>query len=304
MDAYEMITNKILETIAKGVNPWRMPWKVSRNKDGSINAPYWSRKGRGYSFLNCQLLSLQGKSGGEFITIKQANAEGGRVKKGAVSAFVVFWCTGYKSKGEDANGNEVTVYHDYGHPVLKWYRVFSVDDCEGLKPKGQEPGNVDGDTAPDTIESAEDIVNGYYSSEGAPKLEICQSNNAYYSPSRDSVTVPRLEQYTNPAEYYSTIFHESVHSTGHKSRLARPMSGKFNDREAYAAEELCAEIGSAFLCSAAGIDDEEAFNNSAAYLDGWAKYLKKDKRAYAVAAARAEKAARWILGERDVKPQQ
>ncbi len=297
MDAYEFITNKIVEAMENGVNPWRMPWRIS--KAAGVNMPYWSRKGKGYSFLNCMLLSMQGKQGGEFITLKQANEEGGRVKKGAKSAVVVFWCRGYKRKGTDDQGNEVTEYVQYNCPVLKKYNVFSVEDCEGLKPKqatGQSGGEVE---APDPIEEGERLLAAYTTAEGAPKFDNSGSDSAYYSPTEDKIKVPALGQYDNAAEYYSTSFHECVHSTGHPSRLDRKISGAFRGSEEYAAEELVAEIGSAFLCNAAGIDDDEAFNNSAAYLKGWAKRIKEDKKLFPVAAARAEKAARYILGERE-----
>lgn len=297
MDTYEFVTNKIIEAMEQGVNPWRMPWRIDARK-GSVDMPYWSRKGKGYSFLNCMLLAMQGKSGGEFITLKQANAEGGKVKKGARSAVVVFWCLGYNRKGTDAQGNEITEHVQYHCPVLKQYRVFSVDDCEGLKVKPSEPAATEPENTPDPIEEGERLLTQYLTSEGAPKFST-GSNDAYYRPSEDAIKVPALQQYTNAAEYYSTAFHECVHSTGHPSRLDRNLKGSFRGSEEYAAEELVAEIGSAYLCAAAGIDDDEAFNNSAAYLQGWAKRLKDDKKLFPVAAARAEKAARYILGERE-----
>lgn len=297
MDAYELITNKIVEAMENGVNPWKMPWRINTAKSGGIDMPYWSRKGKGYSFLNCMLLSMQGKKGGEFITLKQANAEGGRVKKGAQSAVVVFWCLGYDRKGTDDQGNEITERVKYRCPVLKSYRVFSVDDCEGLKERASaEPAEAP--EAPDPIEEGERLLNDYLKSDGAPAFST-GSDNAFYSPSADAIKVPALEQYENAAEYYSTAFHECVHSTGHASRLDRDITKSFRGSEEYAAEELVAEIGSAYLCAAAGIDDEAAFNNSAAYLRGWAKRIKDDKKLFPVAAARAERAARYILGQRD-----
>ena len=296
MDAYEFITNKIVEAMEKGVNPWRMPWRINTTQSGGVDMPYWSRQGKGYSFLNCMLLAMQGKSGGEFITLKQANAEGGHVKKGSKSAVVVFWCLGYNRKGTDEQGNEITEHVQYKCPVLKQYRVFSVDDCEGLKARpaaiNAEPVN-----APDPIEEGERLLADYLNGEGAPAFST-GSNKAFYSPSADAIAVPALSQYDNAAEYYSTAFHECVHSTGHASRLDRKLSSGYKGSEDYAAEELVAEIGSAYLCAAAGIDDEAAFNNSAAYLKGWAKRIKDDRKLFPVAAARAERAARYILGER------
>lgn len=127
------------------------------------------------------------------------------------------------------------------------------------------------------------------------------SDRAYYSPSDDTVVVPMRSQFDEMAEYYSTAFHELTHSTLIESRCDRRQEGKvsFFGSKSYSREELVAEMGAAMLCSNFGVDTEKAFRNSVAYLQGWAANLKGDPKAVVVAAGRAEKAARYILGERE-----
>lgn len=125
------------------------------------------------------------------------------------------------------------------------------------------------------------------------KHEEC--DNAFYSPLTDSVTLPLLEQFSETAEYYSTAFHELVHSTGHVSRLDRLDKTAYFGNEAYSKEELIAEIGSAALVNHAGIETSASFRNSAAYIQGWLEVLKGDKRFIVSAAGKAEKAVDLIL---------
>ena len=151
------------------------------------------------------------------------------------------------------------------------------------------------------IKRAEKIVKDYLKAQPLLKLHNDRpSNRAYYTPMWDEITVPMLSQYKEKEEYYSTLFHEMVHSTGHSTRLNREegMGNKFASH-AYSREELVAELGSAMLCTNIKIDTEVAFKNSVAYIKDWASKLKEDTKAIVWAASRAEKAARYILGERD-----
>ena len=179
-------------------------------------------------------------------------------------------------------------------PVLRYYTVFHEEDCEGIPMKGdkEEPKS-----ALTPVEEAEKVVNGYYGRE-ACKLHVELSNRAFYSPSEDSVTVPAMEQYDIVEEYYSTLFHETTHSTGHSSRLNRDMTGHFGS-DSYSKEELVAELGAAFLVQKCGMDSAKAFKNSVAYIQSWSKKFKEDKKLIVSAASKAEKAVKFILtGER------
>lgn len=297
-DPYQAITDKIVAAMQQGVCPWRMPW----NGGG---AGYVSHStGRPYSFLNTILLMIDGKNPGEFLTFKQVKDAGGSVNKGAKSTTIYFYKRlHFEIDAVDEQGN-IELDED-GNPIklqanpicLKGYNVFHISDTTGVKPKHQGEFTP---SAAEPIEAAEQIVSAYYGETGAPSLNIEFSGRAFYSPTTDSVTVPQLAQFENPAEYYSTLFHETVHSTGHESRLGRHKVNKamhFGSND-YSREELVAEIGAAYLCNRAGIDNQEAFDNSVAYLQGWIKQLTNRPKQFAIAAAQAEKAARYILGER------
>lgn len=243
------------------------------------------------------LLMAQGKSAGEFLTFKQVKERGGNVKKGARGAMVTFYKRIEKiDKMIDPETGEELVSIDI-YPVLKGYTVFNVlTDCEGVQTKHYEEGEKLEESEGDFIESAEAIVKGYINN-GGPKLTLTESNQAYYRPSTDEVICPRRAQYEQPNEYYSTLFHELTHSTGHESRLNRlNKTAAFGSKD-YSAEELVAELGSSYLRGVAGILGESDTQNSAAYLKGWISKFKDDKKIFCVAAARAEKAAKLILGE-------
>lgn len=289
MNTYEIITNKILDAMKTGSCPWHKPWKSTSGLDYTSFST-----GKPYSFLNSMLLMVQGKDPGEFLTFKQCKQLGGKIKKGAQSAMVCFFSQVEKkyTKEDGTEGKE-------RYPVLRWYLVFHTKDCEGIDPKKViEPLVVNDDIEP--IEAGEKILNDYLHSDGAPKFRD-NGERAFYSAGLDEICVPNINRYDNPAEHYSTAFHEAVHSTGHHSRLNR----KFGNMKTaargkdYSREELVAEIGSAYLCHAAGIEDKAAFDNSVAYLQGWMKHLADNPKDFVVAAGRAEKAAQYILGERN-----
>ena len=207
VDAYEIITNKIIEAMKNNVCPWHMPWNGG-NKYVSHTT------GREYSFLNCMLLALSGKAPGEFITYAQAEKAGGHVKKGAKGANIYFYKqTVYTVKAVDENGRPLLdtdgnpLVDENGAPlesirtglVLKGYTVFSLDDVEGIQPKHTQPAQPS-NASP--IETAEAIINKYYNSDGAPTLNVQHTGQAYYNPKSDRVVVPELSQYDCAAEYY------------------------------------------------------------------------------------------------------
>jgi len=129
-----------------------------------------------------------------------------------------------------------------------------------------------------------------------PELETAGSK-AFYSSLTDRVTMPPRELFTTAEEYYATLLHELTHSTGHTKRLARETiteAAPFGSAT-YSKEELCAEMGSAFLCAEAGISPV-VIENQAAYLAGWLSKLRDDRKLLVYAAAQAQKAADFILG--------
>lgn len=285
-NVYQMVTDRIIEQMGKGEIPWRKPWCWTSMDANGLAISYTTRLP--YSILNQFLL---GKPG-EWLTFKQVKDLRGSVKKGAKSRFVV-WYSQVQIKETNKDGEEVVKKI----PVLKYYNVFHIDDCEGIKTKVTP---VEKMKAPDADEASEKAILAYLEREVSLKFHNDKpSDEAYYSPARDLVVVPMLKQYKISAEYYSTTFHELVHSTMKESRCNRMEGNKssFFGGEDYSREELVAEIGSAMLCNRLGVDAEKAFKNSVAYLQNWIKALRNDPKAIVWAASRAEKAARYILGE-------
>ena len=175
--------------------------------------------------------------------------------------------------------------------ILKYYNVFHIDDCEGIVSKAGK-ATVE-DNKP--IEEAEKVI-GEYLDRSHLSFVSQRSNRAYYSPTEDKVVVPLLEQFKTTEQYYSTTFHELVHSTGHQSRLDRKSGMRsFFGSEDYSKEELVAEIGSAMICGRLGFETKKTFKNSVAYLQNWIQVLKNDTKMIVLAASGAEKAAKYIL---------
>ncbi len=178
-------------------------------------------------------------------------------------------------------------------PVIRYFNVFNVEQCEGV---AVPDAPVYEPIAFTPIDAAEQIVSGY---QGRPEIEH-QGSRAYYVPKTDSVSIPPQCRFTSGEAYYSTLFHELAHSTGHSTRLDRGVDTKqapFGSAD-YGREELVAEMTASFLCGHAGIAPA-VVENSAAYIGGWIKTLKGDKRLAVVAAGAAQRAADWIRDRRD-----
>lgn len=292
MDVYAIITDRIIKEMEQGVIPWQKPW--TGVADGAISR----QTGKPYSLLNQMLL---GKPG-EYVTFTQCQREGGKVKKGAKSKLVVFWKISHKTK-KDAEGNPVR--NDEGDlifegiPFLRYFNVFHIEDCEGLEPKWTKDDELVMTIEP--VEAAQNVFDEYLRTSGV-KFESLKSNNASYSPVFDRIKMPLMEQFTKVEEYYSTLFHETVHSTGHASRLNR-FDGKAGasvfGSESYSKEELVAEIGACVSLNILGIESKSSFRNSAAYVQNWLAALKDDKKLIASAASRTEKAVNLIFGKND-----
>ena len=179
-----------------------------------------------------------------WLTFKQAQELKGTVRKGEKGTPIVF----YKQLPDDAKDDDESTEEDERAPfVLCHYTVFNVEQCDGLTlPEIEQPT-----TAPeiDEDETCEAIVTGW---ENRPALHLTSATEcrAYYRPSTDSVHMPARSRFVDAPHYYSTLFHELVHSTGHESRLNRTFGDHFGD-ELYSKEELVAEMGAAFLCAIA-----------------------------------------------------
>lgn len=280
----KIVADRIIKSLDQGIIPWRKPWcKV-------CDCAFSYATGAPYSLINQFLLE---ERKGEYLTYKQAKQAGGYVKKGAKSQQVVFWSMlRYDRDGNLLKQDDDCV--DYKTiPYLRYYNVFHIDDCEGVKPKINEnlpcgaKQNVD----------AETVIADYIRRTGLKVNRDEKSNKASYSTITDTVTIPLMEQFESTAEYYATIFHELVHSTGHPSRLNRLGIGTDTSEEKYSREELIAEIGSATIMATLGLESSEQFANSASYIQSWRDRIAEDNSLIVVATGRAEKALELIFGD-------
>lgn len=281
----QMVTDRIIASLDAGICPWRKPWTGG----ASVALNYTNL--RPYSLLNQMLLAP-----GEYVSYKQARDKGGQVKKGAKGSPIVFWkWLRYTDSGKLLGDDDCFQENEKRVPYLRYYTVFNIKDCEGLEPHDKEelPKGAAADL------DAEKVLVDYVTREKIKLNRDELSSQAYYSPSRDEITIPRFDQYESTAEYYSTAFHECVHSTGTKSRLNRfdesnPLGNLFGS-DSYSKEELVAEMGSAFLVNSLGLESDGSFKNSAAYIGNWRNHIKKDNQLVVLAAGKAEKAFRFIL---------
>ena len=277
---YEMVTDRIISQLENNIIPWQKPWAGIRS--GSFNRI--SKKP--YSLLNQMLL----KYDGEYASYKQWQDIGGHVRKGAKSEIVVFWKIQPVEEEHEDGTREVKQI-----PFLRYYNVFHISQVDGVEPLPKEELK---DIEP--IEKAESILYDYWTREHII-IEHKTGDDAYYSPSRDLIRLPLFEQFINANEYYSTAFHESVHSTMKESRCNRAEERKDKlvafGSEDYSKEELVAEIGSANLMNIVGIETSGTFRNSTAYIQNWLSVLRNDTKFIVSASGKAEKAVKYILNE-------
>ena len=278
-DIYQHVTNRFITSLEEGVVPWRKPW-------GGVGGFYKSlSSGNPYRGINQILLAVAGDDGYTspwWGTYQEIARREGQVRKGEKSTQIVFWG---KAKSKEVNpktGNKDEYF------LMRYFNVFNAEQAEGLVLPVDETEEVHHDP----IETAEAIAEGYPS----PPSKRVGGDRACYSPSSDTITVPDHSAFDVNEEYYSTLFHELAHSTGHETRLKREGITDFDafGSHQYSKEELVAEIGAAFLCAHAGIE-QETLDNSTSYINSWLSRLKNDKRMVVQAAQQAQKAADHIL---------
>lgn len=281
-DVYSIITNKIIDQLEKGTVPWRKPWT-----DGGIPRNMLSKKV--YRGINVFLLGSLGYAYNLFITYKQIQEIGASIKENEKGHIIVFWNWVDEEKSDEENQIDIDS-NSNKKPLLRYYKVYNISQLENvpieLIPKQEKRIN-------DTIKSCEKIV-ANYSFKPVIKHE---GNIACYAPHTDIITMPHRNTFDTSEFYYSTLFHELIHSTGHANRLNRKGVADYSilEHEAYSQEELVAEIGACFLSSYTGIVIKD-FSNNIAYIQGWLSKLKDDKRFIIYASAQAQKATDWILG--------
>jgi antirestriction protein ArdC len=280
-DVYARVTAQIIDAIEQGVGTWRMPWNTSgRFAFSPINVvskkPY-----RGINTV-CLWAAAQAKGyeSGEWATYQQWRDRGAQVRKGEKSSLVVFWkfANGPAETQDDGEHQAAS-----GSRLLftKGYSVFNGAQVDGytFKADAERP-------MPERIEQAEAFFRGI-------AADVRHGGNqAFYSPAGDYVQMPPFAAFRDAVAYYSTLAHECTHWTANAARCNRELGKRFGDN-AYAAEELIAELGAAFTCAHLGLSTEPR-EDHAQYLQSWLRVLKADKRAIFTAASKAQQAADWL----------
>jgi antirestriction protein ArdC len=284
MDMYSIVTERIINLLESGVVPWRRPWTSTGLPRNLVSKkPY-----RGVNFF---LLSASKYVSPFWLTMRQANELGGHIRKGEESTAVVFWKIDDLKQSTEGLDNEETGGKTHRRFLLRFYRVWNIEQCE--LPQGVLDKLPKIETHEhDPIEAAERIIAAM---PNPPKIQHAGSK-AFYSPITDRITLPPRELFASTEEYYATALHEAVHSSGSQKRLAREgicETAPFGP-PVYSKEELTAEMGAAYLCAEAGISNA-VLENQAAYLAGWLKKLRDDRKLLIHAAAQAQRAADFIL---------
>jgi antirestriction protein ArdC len=281
-DVYATVTAQIINAIQQGAGTWRMPWHTS-GKFASSPINVTSKKA--YRGINTLCLwgaaEAKGYQSGEWGTYKQWQDRGAQVRKGEKATLVVFW--------KFANGSTETQEGGDDQPAsssrllfTRGYSVFNAAQVDGYTPKA-EPES--------TLNERTTLAGAFFAGIGADLRH--GGNRAYYSPSSDHIQMPPFQSFVESVGYYSTLAHEHTHWTASAGRCDRQLGKRFGDN-AYAAEELIAELGAAFTCAQLGLSTEPRADH-AAYIDSWLKVLKADKRAIFTAASKAQQATDWMI---------
>ena len=288
-DIYAEVTAKVVAAVEAGTPPWHKPWA-----SGGPSRPTRST-GQAYRGINTVVLwtasMLRGFDNPYWFTFNQARDLGAAVKKGAKAEPVVFWKQVEAKAGEQPGGDD-DAEEGAGRGrrmFMRYFSVFNAEEIEGL---------------PDRFRCLPPAPKPFVAHERAEKTMAATGakislggGRAFYSPGNDSIRLPARESFDSPERFYGTAFHELVHWTGVEKRCARQFGKRFGD-DAYAVEELVAEMGAAFLCADHAIATCPR-EDHASYIASWLKVLKADSKAIFSAAAAAEKAASFILAAGD-----
>ena len=279
-DIIEKINQKIITSLENGVIPWNKPWKDSESK---LPQNFISKKpysGINFVLTNCNLFQSP-----YWLTYKQVRDLGGNVRKGEQATPIIFYKT-LVIKDEDEKEEEKKI------PLLRYFNVFNLDQVENIRT--DVPVEILNDKE-SLMEHCPNVLESYVD---CPEIRIGNYNRCSYSPADDTIRMHSPRHFESEKQYYSVLFHELVHSTGAKKRLSRDaVIGRDNSKEAYAKEELIAELGASYLRAFTGIGSNMQDESSASYIQGWLSALNNDKRFFFTQASQAKKAVSYILGE-------
>jgi len=277
-DVYAEVSARIVAALEAGAAPWIKPWSATPGANTPCNA-LTNRPYSGCNVVRLWMAQAAGFRTPRYLTFKQALELGGRVRKGERGTKIYFVKQLEIREEADSHSSTRLV------PMMREYTVFNVDQCEAL-PESIKFGKQERPRNPDT---RDELADEFLRSTGA---DIRNGGEAYYVPSRDFISMPAFAGFKGADHFYATTFHELAHWTGHKSRLDRDLKNRFGSRS-YAAEELVAELGAAFLCAEFGFNGDL---RHAGYIAHWIEILKADKRALFTASSQASKAADYLRG--------
>ena len=271
---YDIITNQILDKLKAGVVPWRKPWTAGVPKNAITKKTY-----RGF---NIWRLGSEGYNNPHWASFKQVQKLGGSVIKKQHATMIIYWkLLEFEDK---KSGEEKKV------PMLRYHNMFNIEQTTLCDDERFEIVKNDNDP----IEACESIINNY---KNGPEITHADSARAFFEHNADIINMPDIGLFDTSEDYYSTLFHEATHSTGHHTRLKRREPGEKRTMKdpKYWFEEIIAELGAAMLGGETGIDFF-TLDNSASYIDGYIKALENDPKVFIQAASAAQKAVEYIKG--------
>ena len=285
-DLYQEATDRIIKALEAGTTPWQKPWEnvnAGPLRNGASGNPY-----HGINTLMLACASLErGFTDARFVSFKQCQQNGWKIKKGAKSERVYFYKP-LEVDERDAAGQPVMdpatgQPRKKQIPFLQASPVFNAQEIEGIPPLAP------GEAKFSPIEAGEAIL------QRCPVEIRYGGNSAHYNRVSDTIAMPERSQWKSAEAFYATLAHEMIHATGHKDRCNREFGQRFGDNaSAYAMEELVAEMGSVQLAMETGLPSQ--IDNHASYVESWLKVLKADKKALFGAAAQASRAVDLIMG--------
>jgi antirestriction protein ArdC len=284
---YQVITERVIEQLKTGKIAWKKQWKAS--------APCNYVSGHRYQGINHILLQSSGTTP-YWLTYNNITKLNGTLKPGEIEKpqVIVYWMFSEK----EVLNKRTSKMETKKIPFLRYFKVYNWDQCDGIPMK-----EVSAITLHDPIDKCEEIIE-----KSGANIKYVSSDKAYYSPSQDMIGMPDKKYFKELEYYYSTTFHELTHWSGAKERCNRDGIthegfDETNPSNSYSFEELVAEFGAAFLCSEAGIDNDETMENSAAYIANWIGKLEDNPQWLVKAATKAQHGADWVLGKRKVEPE-
>jgi antirestriction protein ArdC len=284
-DLFSTVTENLIRQIEAGASGWQMPWHHLAEAGTPTSAD--GRRYRGMNALWLALVAAEtGRTSGVWATYRAWQRHGAQVRRGQKGTSVALWKP--VTKRATREGLDEDDQGERRFLLARTYTVFAAEQIDGAEAVVARltAGRPDRDT-PERIEAAET----YFDAIDARRVH--GGNQACYWPRTDTIDLPTLAQFDSAPAYYATSAHEHAHWTGHPTRLARDLSGRFGTA-AYAAEELVAEMASAMWCAQMRITPADRTDDHAAYLADWMKVLRSDARALVTVSSRAQAAVDFL----------